>query len=175
MKRMFRCVTAVVTVLIVSGGLQHLRSQEKKITRRELPNSVLSAFQKAYPHARIRGLSREVEKGITYYEIESVDGKTHRDLLYDAGGKISEVEEAIPAKQLPKSVKETLRKEFKKYSIRTAEASTHGQNLTYEVHLTAGKKAYEVTIAPDGKLVSKAEVKMRKGKKTNKEGDEDDD
>ena len=42
-----------ITMLLVAGTI----AGEKKITRKELPSAVLSAFEKAYPKAVIRGLS----------------------------------------------------------------------------------------------------------------------
>jgi len=56
-----------------------------------LPAAVLDAFKTAYPKAVIKGTSKETEKGVTYYEIESVDGKLNRDLLYTADGKAAEI------------------------------------------------------------------------------------
>lgn len=165
MKTMVKPTLNIIVALLFSGNLWSSCPQEKKITQRELPEPVRAAFQQSYPHAAIRGLSREVEGDKTFYEIESVDGTTRRDLLYSKDGKIHEVEETIPATELPKSVHETLRREFTTYTLRKVERSSQDGTLHFEVQLVAGEHLYEVTVAPDGQLSSKKELRIKKAKK----------
>jgi hypothetical protein len=80
------------------------QDQEKKLTKKELPSAVLSAFQKSYPKASIKGIAEEKKEGKTYYEIESLDGKTSRDLLYLADGSVAEIEESMATADLPGAV-----------------------------------------------------------------------
>jgi hypothetical protein len=132
-----------------------------------LPETVLSAFKTAYPNAVIKGTSKEVEKGETYYEIESVDGKTKRDLLYTADGKAAEIEEAITAADLPAAVQQTLAKEFPGYKVITAETLTKGDLKQFELQIQVGDKKLGVTIDPSGKITertgeAKAEAPVKK-------------
>ncbi len=99
-------VSIVICAIVLSAVATH--AGEEKITKKDLPRAVLSAFEKAYPKADIKGLSREEEGGSVFYEIESLDGKTSRDILYTSDGKPAEIEEAIAVKQLPAAVKATV-------------------------------------------------------------------
>src|SRR5271169_2685349 len=96
-------------------------AQEKKIGKNDLPRAVLAAFEKAYPHAKVRGTSTEVEKGTTYFEIESLDGTQARDILYLADGTVAEIEEVVGASELPAPVKTAVGEEFAKAKTSKAE------------------------------------------------------
>jgi Putative beta-lactamase-inhibitor-like, PepSY-like len=125
-----------------------------------LPAAVLSAFKAAYPNAVIRGASKEVENGVTQFEVESMDGTLARDLLYAPDGKVIELEEAIAAADLPAAVKATLAKEYPGYEVAKAETLTKGAVKQYE--LTLKPKMLGVTIDPNGKIVEKAPEKPEK-------------
>jgi hypothetical protein len=118
-----------------------------------LPPAVLAAFQKAYPKAVIKGASKEIEKGQTYYEIESVDGKMNRDLLYAADGKVVEVEEAVAHGALPAAVLKALDKAYPGYKIVKAEELRKDGQRFFELQLQVKDKKVDVTVDPSGKIV----------------------
>jgi uncharacterized membrane protein YkoI len=118
-----------------------------------LPPAVLTAFQKAYPKAVIKGASKEVEKGVTYYEVESVDGKMNRDLLYAADGKVVEVEEAVAPGALPAAVLKALDKAYPGYKIVKAEELTKDGQKLFELQIQVKGKTVGVTLDPTGKIV----------------------
>jgi len=118
-----------------------------------LPPAVLNAFKTAYPHAVIRGTSKESEKGVTYYEVESVDGKLNRDLLYTADGKAVEIEEAISPENLPVAVQQTLAREFPGYKVLKAENMTRDGKKLFELRIQVKDKKRGVTIDPAGKII----------------------
>jgi uncharacterized membrane protein YkoI len=126
---------------------------EKKITKKELPGEVLSAFQKAYPKATIKGLSKEEENGKTYYEVESLDGKTTRDISYLADGSVAEIEETIMASALPEAVRTSVSKEYPKGKIAKCEKVTRESTVEYEIHVAIGKATHELVVDPAGKVV----------------------
>src|SRR5712691_4756306 len=107
--------------------------QEKKITAKQVPGPVLTAFKTAYPTAKVRGYALEKENGKTFYEIESIDGARHRDILYNADGSISEIEEGIAATDLPAEAQQTLKQKYPKAVVTTAEKVTIGDKVAYEV------------------------------------------
>ena len=88
----------------------------------------------------IKGAAKEVEKGVTQYEVESVDGKLNRDLLYAADGKVLEIEETTAPENLPAPVKQTLAKDYAGAKVLKAEILTK-----------AGVKTYELSIELKGK------------------------
>jgi uncharacterized membrane protein YkoI len=173
-----RAKLAVIVPLgfaLLLGYSTNLQAQtEKKMSVKDLPAAVKNSFEKSYPNAKIKGVSKEEENGKTYYEVESVDGKMNRDLLYTPEGVAYEIEETIAAKALPQTVTDALKKEFTKYTVSKAEKTTKGTSIQYDVAVKSGKKTYEVSIDPAGKVLSKKEMKAEK-EKGEKEEDEDKD
>lgn len=121
-----------------------------------LPEAVLAAFKAAYPNAVIKGTSKKTEKGVTYYEVESVDGKLNRDLLYTADGKAAEIEETIAPENLPAPVKQTLAKEYPGAKVLKAEILTKDGAKLFELSIQVKDKKMGVTIDPSGKIVEKS-------------------
>jgi hypothetical protein len=165
---------AALLVLAAAVAASPLHAQEKKISRKDVPPAVLAAFDKAYPRAKIRGTSTEVEKGTTYYEIESLDGTQARDILYLADGTAAEIEEVVAAGVLPAPVKAAVGKEFAKAKIAKAEKVTKGTAVTYELHLTLGAKKGSIVVDPSGKVLEKTPLKVKE-ENAEKEGEEEDD
>src|SRR6267378_1635562 len=87
-------------------------AQEKKITAKQVPAAVIAAFKTSYPHATIRGYAQEKENGKVFYEIESVEGTTHRDVLYNADGTVAEIEESIAATELPADAQQAIKQKY---------------------------------------------------------------
>ena len=141
-----------VSVIACMIGLPARSSfaQEKKISQRELPAAVRTAFEKTYPHAKIQGASEEVEKGKKLYEIESTDGTVRRNLLLEADGTIVEIEEEIAVSELPATVKATIQKKYPSDKIEMVEKITRGSTEEYELLLLAGKTTREVVVGSDG-------------------------
>jgi uncharacterized membrane protein YkoI len=118
-----------------------------------LPPAVLAAFKTSYPHAVIKGTSKETEKGVTYYEIESVDGKMNRDLLYTADGKAAEIEESVAPGALPAAVTQALAKAYPGYKILKAEDLTKDGRKLFELQIQVKDKKIGVTIDPAGTII----------------------
>lgn len=139
------------------------QEQEKKLTKRELPAAVLSAFQKSYPKAGIKGIAEEKKEGKTYYEIESLDGKVSRDLLYNADGSVAEIEESMAVVNLPEAVKSSVEARFPKAEITKAEKVTKGAALSYSLALRTAKGKLGLELDAAGKIL-KEEKPEGKGK-----------
>jgi hypothetical protein len=117
-----------------------------------LPAAVLEAFKTAYPQAVIKGTDKETENGVTYYEIESVDGEINRNLLYTADGKVFEIEEAIAPEALPAAVLQALDKAYPGYKILKAEVTTEG-GKSYELQIQVDGQKIGVAVDPSGKII----------------------
>lgn len=155
-------ISIVVCAMMLSAVTIH--AGEEKITRKDLPHEVLSAFEKTYPKASIKGLSREEEGGRVFYEIESLDGKTSRDILYAADGKAAEIEEAVAVRQLPAAVKAAASKEYPKGKIVKAEKVIRESVVEYEIHISVGKAKHEMVVEPAGKVVKHEKEEADEGK-----------
>ena len=164
-------------MLVLAGFLifPRVAAQEKKISKKDVPSAVLAAFDKAYPHAKIRGTSTEVENGRTYFEIESVDGTQARDILYNEDGTVAEVEEIISPGALPAQVKTAVAKEFAKAKIVKVEKTTRGTGVSYEVHVSLGLKKGSIAVDPSGNVLEKNPLKMKKEKAEKEEEVEEED
>jgi uncharacterized membrane protein YkoI len=127
--------------------------RDQAVDLKILPPAVLKAFKMSYPNAVIKGASKEVENGVTQYEVESVDGTINRDLLYLADGKAIEIEESIATENLPVPVKQTLAKEYPGAKVLKAEILTKDGAKMFELSLDLKGKKAGVTIDPQGKIV----------------------
>lgn len=98
----------------------------------------------------MRGLSREVERGKTYYEAETtVNGKS-RDILMDASGAIVEVEEAMAFESLPEAAQKALRTKAGSGKILRVESVTRGSTVSCEAVIEKNGKKPEVAVNADG-------------------------
>lgn len=175
-------VNLVMSALLVFGLISLSTSgyaQDKEISKSKVPQKVLNAFHKAYPKAEIKGTSIEKENGHSYYEIESMEGTKHIDLLINHEGKITEVERSVPAKELPAPVKKTLMAKFKGYKIHRAEKVTSGGKISYELLVKSGNKKAGVVLDAKGNILkvekmNKENEKEEKSKKEEKEENDND-
>lgn len=147
----------LLAIFVAAAGSMSGQEKEEKVKPGNLPAAVKSAFNKAYPNAKITGASTEKENGVTYYEIESLDGKVRRDLLYTEDGSVAEIEETISAKALPKKIHEAFGKEFPKAEILRAEKTTRGTDVTYELRIKETGKTREVVFDTSGVVLKKEE------------------
>ena len=128
----------------------------KPLTKKDLPTPVLAAFQKAYPLAKLKACSSEKKDGKTCYELESMDGKTERDLIYAEDGSVMEMEEGIDLANLPEAVKQGVSEKYPKAMIKKAEKLTKGSDVTFEVVIKDGKRKMELAFDAQGRLKAKA-------------------
>jgi len=137
-------------LLVAVGGAS---AQEKRITKSEMPAPVLAAFAKAFPKAQAVAYAQEKEDGKTLYEVESKEGTIHRDVTFEADGKLVVVEESIDVKELPAAVRSALAKEKGKCEL--AEKLIRGQVIEYEFHMKDGKSEFEVVMDASGKVLKR--------------------
>jgi uncharacterized membrane protein YkoI len=115
-----------------------------------LPSAVKAAFATAYPKARILGSDAEAKDGVTYYEIESVDGETRRDLLYYGDGRLYEAEETVAFSSLPAPVRAAAMKHGK---LVKAERITRGATTEFEVIVEMDGMQHALVLDPAGKVL----------------------
>jgi len=145
----FALIAMAVSLLSISAV-----AQEKKITAKQVPAAVISAFKTAYPNATIRGYAQEKENGKTFYEIESREGTTARDILYHPDGTVAEIEESIAATDLPANAQEAIHQKYPKAVISLAEKTTVGDKVGYEVSARQGKQRISMEFDASGKVLS---------------------
>ncbi len=129
-----------------------VRAQEHSIKRKDVPKVVLDAFQKSYPKAHIKGYAKEVEQKTVLYEVESVEGKVHRDITYLADGILHTIEETLPFSDLPEPVQATVHKEYPKGKVSLCEKVIKGSTIQFELLVGSAGKKYEVVLNADGSI-----------------------
>lgn len=137
--------------LLIFGNAQ---ASEKKVRMKDLPKAVQKTVQEQSKGAALSGLSKEVEHGKTYYEVELKVNGHGKDILIDPAGAIVEVEEEVTMASLPPAVKTAIEAKADKGRIIKVESITKNNALVaYEAQVnTAGKKS-EVKVGPEGKPV----------------------
>jgi hypothetical protein len=154
MKR-FAATLLLLFAVLAFGAAQTNEAQESTVKKSAVPKAVLAAFEKAYPHATVKGYAKEVEGGKAEYEIESREGAVSRDVSYAEDGTVLSVEESLPFAALPEAVRAAIAKEFPKQTASACEKVTKGSATQYEVVLKSGKKRTEAVFNADGTLVTK--------------------
>ena len=154
-------LVARVAVTLVAAGLAIASAnyaQEKKIKREELPAAVEKTVVEQSKGATVKGFSKEIEKGKTYFEAELVVNGHGKDILMDENGKVVEVEEEVALDSLPADVREGLERAAGSGKISKVESLTKGGKLVaYEaVVKTAGKRS-EIQVGPDGQKLDHQE------------------
>ena len=144
----------ILSLLIVLALFPALAlSQEKKISKKQVPSAVLTAFHNAYPNAKVKQYNKEMDEGKLYYEVESKEGKSSRDVLYTPEGTVAEVEEQVSNDNLPAPVKDAVSKNYSGMKISRIEKTTKGSNVTYEILFKGKKQKKEVVFSPEGNIV----------------------
>jgi len=124
-----------------------------------IPFAVKDALKARFPQAEIREWTREEEGGLAVYDIEfrQEDRKYEADIGED--GAIHNWEKEIPYKDLPEAVKGAVQKKCPQsavHEVMEITAVNDGKDTLegYEIALTAAdKKEFEVSVAPDGKIL----------------------
>jgi hypothetical protein len=141
-------IISAVAVLTATSAF----AQEKKIMRSDLPPAVEKTVAAQSAGATVKGLSRENEKGQTYYEALMVVNGHGKDILIDASGAVVEVEEEVAMNALPADVKAGLQAKAGEGKLGKVESITKKDKLVaYEAKVTKGGKTSEVQVGPDGK------------------------
>ena len=138
------CIASVNLALVFAG--------ETSVKMKDLPPAVRQAVEEQTKGAQIKGLSKEIEKGKTMYEVETMLNGHARDLLIDDMGALVSVEEPISIDAIPVAAKAAIEKFATGGKIKGIESVTKGQTVTYEAAIVKGLKKSEVVVGADGSI-----------------------
>lgn len=124
----------IALILLIAAGLSWAgtatgkeQHATQKMTKKDLPPAVLTAFEKAYPVAGISRISVVTQDSVKCYQIVSREGKTRRTLLYTEDGQV--------VKPLPKAAKKVEKVEKKTEKVQQKSeanpAKTENKNATH--------------------------------------------
>ena len=127
-------------------------AQESKVQMKDLPQPVQKAAElERAKGASLQGFAMEIEGGKTLYEVETIVSGHTRDLLFDATGRLIEVEEEVTQAAVPAAAMRALAAYGK---VGKVELVTKGTSVSYEsVVKTKSGKSVEVAVDAAGKAV----------------------
>lgn len=150
-----KLAVAAIACLI---SLSVTNAQERKITREQLPPAVEKTVARESEGATIRGFSKEVERGQTFYEASLSFSGHNKDILIDKNGNVVEVEEQVALDSLPSTVQDALKKAAGAGTISVIESSTkNGKLVAYEAQVKHGQKPSEIHVGPNGEKLKREE------------------
>jgi hypothetical protein len=144
MKQIFLAATIVLAV----SGLGSAASL--KLT--DLPAAVQKTVNETLKGGAIKSIGKEVEKGVTQFEVETTLNGKHRDFNVDAKGKLLVVEEEIDLASVPAAAKAAIEKKVAGGKLGMVESVDKGDGaILYEAAYTtkAGKKG-SILVKADG-------------------------
>ena len=145
-----------ILAMIAVFGLSSLAAGAKSLQLKDLPASVQKTVQETLKGGQIKNIAKEVEKGVTQYELESMLNGKHRDFNVGADGKLIVVEEEVDLAGIPAAAKATIEKKAAGGKLGMVEAVDKGDGVKlYEAsYTTKGGKKGAIVVKADG-----AEVK----------------
>lgn len=139
------------SVLCASALLAGSAFAEGKLKLESLPAPVQKTIKDNLQNATISGISKEKEKGVTQYEVETkLNGKA-RDFNVDAQGKLLVMEEEVAVDSIPAAAREAIMKKVAGGKLGMVESVTQGSSVSYEAAFVSksGKKG-SVAVKADG-------------------------
>ena len=136
-----------LTILACFGFVGSAASLKLK----DLPAAVQKTTQETLKGAEIKNISKETEKGVTQYEVETMLNGKHRDFNVDAKGKLLVVEEETDIATIPAAARAAIQKKAAGGKIGMVELFMRDGETLYEAAYTSkdGKK-HEVLVKADG-------------------------
>ena len=126
----------------------------KKMKVQDLPAAVRQTVTEQTTNATLVGLTKEVEKGKTVFELETrkPNGQT-RDLMIDTTGAVLSVEEEVALDSLPAPAKAAIEKSAAGGKIIKLETLAEGKEVTYEAAILKKGKKSSITVRANGTQV----------------------
>src|SRR5438309_218489 len=101
---MTRTITLIVALALVAAAA------EKSLRQQDLPPAVQKSIQEQAKGAEIKNIAKELEKGQTQYDVETIVNGKHRDITVDTKGAVIVVEEETSLDSIPAAAKATILK-----------------------------------------------------------------
>jgi hypothetical protein len=142
---------------VMSGGLfafaqnkpaEQPKSSERKVKEADVPKAALETLKKMAAGAAFTEFAEEIEHGHKFFEGSWKGPHGNIDGLVTETGDMVELEESVPADQVPAAVKAEVEKSSGKDAKPTYEKKTL---ILYEAHYKKDGKTHEVIVTPDGR------------------------
>jgi hypothetical protein len=141
---------AVQLMLVLSVGRNALAA-EHSVVCNTLPSAVRQKAKLALDGATVRECIRDISKGRTTYELETVKNGYSKDITFDPDGNVIEIEEQIDFASQPPLVAAAIQRKKGAGPIGKIESVTRGGTvISYETTVTRDGKPHEIAFRPDG-------------------------
>jgi hypothetical protein len=159
---------AVLLAFAIAAPIARADDKDKKLDLDKIPKKVMDSLKAKFPKAEIHKWTKEKEGDAEVYDIEFTENgrKCEADIKED--GTMVNYEKEVAAKDLPKAVLEAVEKKYPKATLKECMECTEIKGKEeklegYEINLvTADKKAVEVTVSPEGKILEDSSEKKEK-------------
>jgi len=142
----------LIAIAVIAGLAGVPVAAAKSLQVKDLPAAVQKTVQDMLKGGEIKNISKETEKGVVQYEVESMLNGKHRDFNVDAKGKLVVVEEEVDIATIPAPAKAAIEKKVAGGKLGMVESVDKGDgNVLYEAAYTskAGKKG-AIVVKADG-------------------------
>jgi len=137
----------VVLILTCAG----IASAEKTLKLADLPAAVQSAVRQELKGGEIKNISKETEKGVTQFEVESILNGKHRDFNIDTKGTLVALEEETSLDAIPAAAKDALVKKIADGKLSMVEIVSKSGTTFYEAsYVSKGGKKHEFAVTAAG-------------------------
>ena len=99
--------TAISLSLLLVGSVL-AQDSERRVKMKDLPQAVQQTVREQSRGATIKGFSKEIEHGQTFYEVEMKVNGHGEDILIDPNGAVVEIEEEVALASLAPDVRVTI-------------------------------------------------------------------
>lgn len=146
-------LTAVSGVLLAVSG--QASADEDDLSRDQVPQAVISAFEKANPNAKDVKFEKETVEGKEAYEVEYEENDKEYDFMYSADGTLLRKDEQVDVSSLPEPVAQAVKKDYPRAEIEEVEKMMNpdGSVAGYEVEIEVNDKKTELELDTSGKIL----------------------
>lgn len=158
---MKKIISLLIAIMVISSA-----GFTQKLSSGKVPAPVKKAFKTDFPKNSKATWTMDGEN----YEVNFLVNDVKNSATYDKDGKWLEKEATISLGQIPKDIRESIKKNFAGFHAFEAEkVETNGKDTEYHIGISKGKEKYEVQFSMKGDVIKKEakveEPPAQKGKK----------
>ena len=154
----------MMLALATSTGARPQGTKEEKVKMSQLPAAVAQAIKSNCPNCVIDKATREVENGVTVYDLEFKSGQGEMDVAED--GSVIDRETVVQTGDVPSAALDAIRKgaaggKIKQVAKDEVRAELKAGNIIklgtpkylYEADLVKGNQVAEIQVSPEGQVM----------------------
>ena len=146
---MKKLISLLVAMMLISSA-----GMTQKLSPQKVPQNVRKAFTKQFPRAtQIAWAMKD-----SAYNVNFLVEKIKYSAVFDKNARLLEKLTSMKVSDLPKEVKNALKKEFQGFKATEAEKLEKNNLVQYNVVISKKTEILKVQVSPGGEVVSKETV-----------------